>query len=212
MAEEKVVVHHNGVNGDLFDIRSVVESRIRLGLPIDRKIIMYIGNIVPVKGTDILVESMNELVRKRDDVDLYLVGSGVLKEKLRDQVESSNLKNRVKFIDRQAHTEIPYWMSASDVFCLPSRNEGCPNVVVEALASGRPVVASIVGGIPELIRPENGILFPSENSKSLAEALNQALNQKWGAIFCSVRMIQSARLSEHRVDSVGLTWSKIRPH
>jgi glycosyltransferase involved in cell wall biosynthesis len=71
-------------------------------------------------------------------------------------------------------------MSAVDVFCLPSRNEGCPNVILEALASGKPVVASRVGGIPELLTDgENGYLVPSEDPAALAGALAKALERRW---------------------------------
>jgi glycosyltransferase involved in cell wall biosynthesis len=70
-------------------------------------------------------------------------------------------------------------MRAADVFCLPSIREGCPNVILEALASGRPVVASRVGGIPELAGPENSILVPPSDPEALADALGRALAREW---------------------------------
>jgi glycosyltransferase involved in cell wall biosynthesis len=70
-------------------------------------------------------------------------------------------------------------MQAADVFCLPSIREGCPNVILEALSCGRPVVATTVGGIPELIEPHNGVLVPPSEPAALADALDQALGREW---------------------------------
>lgn len=179
IAPEKILVRHNGVNGELFQIRNKIESRSKLNLAQDRRYILYIGNILPVKGTDILIESMRVFTEKDKNTDLLVVGSGPLKETLIRRVHQLGLSDRVLFFDRQLHSEIPYWMSAADVFCLPSRNEGCPNVILEALASGCPVVASRVGGIPELVNNSNGILFPSEDPSSLANALHNALQIDW---------------------------------
>lgn len=176
---ERVIVQHNGVDGELFQIRSQSEARVRLGLPKDRKLIVYIGNFRLVKGTDVLVAAMGILAGNRPDVDLLLVGSGELETVLRSQVQAQGLGERVHFCGRQGHGSIPDWICASDVFCLPSRNEGCPNVILEALASGRPVVASNVGGIPEILKKESGILVESENAQALASGLQEALIRTW---------------------------------
>ena len=74
---------------------------------------------------------------------------------------------------------IAQWMRAADIFCLPSYTEGCPNVLVEALACGRPIVATNVGGIPELIHQDSGILVPPRDSAALRGALHQALSKQW---------------------------------
>lgn len=177
----RIVVQHNGVNGELFAIRDRQEARQKLGLPMDRKLVVYIGNFYPVKGTDILVAAMERLAKQRPDVDLCLVGSGDLEPGLRARVASAGLEERIRFMGRQPHDLVPVWMCASDVFCLPSRNEGCPNVVLEALASGRPVVASKVGGIPELLKDHTGLLVPSENPEALAGGLSTALDRAWNS-------------------------------
>jgi glycosyltransferase involved in cell wall biosynthesis len=77
------------------------------------------------------------------------------------------------------HDEVPSWISACDVLCLPSRREGCPNVVLEALASGRPVVASRVGGVPEILSPESGVIVDPENPAALAQGISAALDRGW---------------------------------
>jgi glycosyltransferase involved in cell wall biosynthesis len=176
---ERVVVQHNGVDGNLFQIRSRSEARARLDLPQDRKLIVYIGNLRLVKGTDVLIEAMGILAGKLPDADLLLVGGGELEESLRSRVQALGLDNRVRFCGRQGHATVPDWMCASDVFCLPSRNEGCPNVVLEALASGRPVVASNVGGIPEILKEGSGILVEPENPEALTKGMEEALRHNW---------------------------------
>jgi glycosyltransferase involved in cell wall biosynthesis len=181
-APENVVVQHNGVDGDLFQIGDRNEARLKLGLPTDRKLILYIGNFRLIKGSDLLVEAMVDLIQLHSDADLLLVGSGDMERALQLRVESLGLGDRVRFYGRQDHPMIPLWMQACDVFCLPSRNEGCPNVVLEALASGRPVVASNVGGIPELLDADNGILVPSEDPASLAAGLSDALQRDWDPV------------------------------
>jgi glycosyltransferase involved in cell wall biosynthesis len=73
-------------------------------------------------------------------------------------------------------------MAACDVFCLPSHSEGCPNVIVEARACGRPVVATNVGGIPEITTPQSAILVPPGSPVELAKCLLEALNRDWNPI------------------------------
>lgn len=179
IAGDRVSVQHNGVNGALFTLRDPKAVRAELGLPTDRKLILYVGNFRTVKGTDVLIEAMGELSRRRGDADLLLVGSGDLEDGLRARVRELGIEKRVRFCGRRLHTEIPSWISACDAFCLPSRNEGCPNVILEALASGKPVVASRVGGIPELLNRDNGILTPSEDPAALAQGLDDALTRSW---------------------------------
>jgi glycosyltransferase involved in cell wall biosynthesis len=82
-------------------------------------------------------------------------------------------------------------MAAADLVTLPSYMEGCPNVVIEALASGRPVVATNVGGIPEIMNGECGLLVPPRDSRSLAQALASVLDRTWDASVISAQCSRS---------------------
>src|SRR5439155_3962197 len=110
---------------------------------------------------------------------LVVVGGGNREAHLRSRVRELGCEAHVRFYGRQPHEEIARWISASDVLCLPSQREGCPNVVLEALASGRPVVASNVGGVPELLEKDNGLLVPPGQPRLLGEALAAAVSRDW---------------------------------
>src|SRR6185437_7900373 len=139
----------------------------------------YVGNLAAEKGADVLVEAMGALARRGRAADLAIIGAGALEPALRARVAALGIEGRVRFLGRRVHDEVPQWISAFDVLCLPSRREGCPNVVLEALASGRPVVASEVGGVPELLRGDNRILVPPDRPDALADALARALARTW---------------------------------
>ncbi|WP_437510887.1 glycosyltransferase family 4 protein [Sorangium sp. So ce1099] len=180
---ERVVVQLNAVDGERFSIRDRAAPRQRLGVPADAKVVLYAGYHVPEKGVDVLVEAMAHLDRSgRRDVHLMMVGGGELLEPLRARVSELGLGDRVQLFGWALPTQIPDYMAACDVFCLPSRREGCPNVVLEALASGRPVVATRVGGVPELVREGqggNGLLVPAGDPQALGDALVRALETAW---------------------------------
>jgi glycosyltransferase involved in cell wall biosynthesis len=179
---ERVLVQHNGVDGDSFVIQDRQQVRVRLGLEGDRKYVCFVGNLKVEKGVDVLIDAMDRLVNARKrDVDLVIVGSGAEEERLRSAVEAMCLKHRVRFAGRRPHPEIKDWIAACDVFCLPSRREGCPNVVLEALSCGRPVVASDVGGVPELLSASNGLVVPPDDADALTAALDIAISRKWDA-------------------------------
>jgi glycosyltransferase involved in cell wall biosynthesis len=177
---ERVRVQHNGVDGERFTLRDRQEARTRLNLPPDRRLILYVGNLSEEKGVEVLLEGMAALRRSGGpEANLALVGGGPLDDRLRARKQALGLGETVRFLGRRPHGEIPDWMAASDALCLPSFREGCPNVVLEALASGRPVVASAVGGVPELLDRRNGALAPPGDPEALAGGLREVLAREW---------------------------------
>ncbi|MFN3649700.1 MAG: glycosyltransferase family 4 protein [Armatimonadota bacterium] len=177
---ERIIVQHNGVDGERFRISSREHARGRLDLDPEARLVTYVGNLVPEKGPDVLVEAAGALAAAGKPVpQIALVGDGPLRPSLEARVRELGLESRVRFHGRQPYEQIPTWISAGDLLCLPSRREGCPNVVLEALASGRPVVASMVGGVPELLSRGNGLLVPADRPKVLAAALTDVLSRPW---------------------------------
>jgi glycosyltransferase involved in cell wall biosynthesis len=180
VAPARVSVQHNGVDGRRFQIRDRDRAREELGLSREGKLVLYVGNLAPEKGVPVLAEAFEHLVESgRKEVRLAIVGGGQLDGELRQLARKHAMEERLLLNGRCPHEEIPTWMAACDVFCLPSFREGCPNVVLEALACGRPVVASRVGGVPELIDERNGVLVPAGDSSTLATALEGALERRW---------------------------------
>ena len=177
---DRVHVQHNGVNGEQFTVRSKEGARERLGLPQGRELLCAVGRLGHEKGIDVLIAAVAKL---RDsahrDAELLLVGFGEMEGELRASAARLGVTGQVRFCGMQGHDTIPDWIAACDVLCLPSRREGCPNVVLEALASGRPVVASRVGGVPELLTPATGLMVPADDPAALAAGLAEALGRAW---------------------------------
>ncbi|WP_374593246.1 glycosyltransferase [Aquabacterium sp.] len=172
-----------GFDPALFVPRPRAPARGELGLAPDARVVLFVGHLIAIKGVDVLIDAWVRLLAKPgvgQDCLLVLIGHGDNRKALESRATRVGLSERVRFVGAVAQAEVSRWMAAADLLCLPSRNEGTPNVVVEALASGLPVVASRVGGIPELVVDgKNGLLVPPEDPSALAEALANALSREW---------------------------------
>lgn len=170
-------------NCNVFSPGSQDGARQQLGLPLRKRLLLFVGNFLPVKGLDVLVSAWSQLQESgllTDGDCLVLIGKGPCRQDLELQVHGANLSGRVRFVEPVEQGKIALWMRAADIFCLPSRNEGTPNVVVEALACALPVVATDVGGVPELISEGiNGFLVPVADSVALTDALQRAFSYSW---------------------------------
>jgi glycosyltransferase involved in cell wall biosynthesis len=182
ISSDRIKVQYNGVSHEQFFVRDRTRCRLDLGLPLDRPIVLYVGNLEKVKGPDILIDAFARLVEDtRSKPLLAFAGAGSIMPSLQKSVRQRGLDDQVRWVGRRSHNEIPVWLGAADLLCLPSRMEGCPNVVIEAFASGRPVVGTAVGGVPELIEHNRGILVPPEDPAKLATGLAEALERDWDA-------------------------------
>ncbi|HZL34039.1 MAG TPA: glycosyltransferase [Tepidisphaeraceae bacterium] len=171
----KIRVIYNGVDTSIFHPGSREAARLRLGIDSGRPILLYAGNLHPVKGVDVLAEACAQLAREGLDFVCYMIGDGRMRPILERMIVSCNLQNRVKLVGSRPHAELADWFRAADLFVLPSRSEGVPNVLLEASACGTPFVASRVGGIPEIMHLGDGTLVPSEDSTALASAMRDRL-------------------------------------
>jgi teichuronic acid biosynthesis glycosyltransferase TuaC len=155
-------------------------------LPADARLVVFVGLLVPIKGIEFLIAAWTELHRRnqlRNADRLIIIGDGPCRSDLDRQARNGGIADRVRFVGRVAQAEVARWIAKATILCLPSRNEGTPNVVVEALASGIPVVASKVGGIPDLIREgENGMLVPPAEPMFLADALAKSMEKDWDSM------------------------------
>ncbi|MBP9113792.1 MAG: glycosyltransferase family 4 protein [Polyangiaceae bacterium] len=176
--EESIFLVPNGVNSDLFYERDKAESRKMLGLATNLKWVMFCGRLEKEKGLTELLAAFRDIATSREDVGLALIGEGVMRKEVDALVETFG--ERVQAPGARPLEEVAVWHGAADLFVLPSWNEGTPNVVLEALASGRPAVGTRVGGIPDVIdEGKNGFLVPPRDPARLREALSDALNRNW---------------------------------
>jgi glycosyltransferase involved in cell wall biosynthesis len=172
---ERVAIVMNGVDNDLFRPGDRAAARAALGLPATRPLAVYVGNLKPEKGVLDLVDAWPRVSRSIPDATLAMVGGGPL----RGEVEARASAD-IKLIGPQPLDRVPLWMAAADVVVLPSHIEGTPNVVLEALASGRRVVATAVGGVPDLLTSRTlGELVPPRDPAALATALTTALREPY---------------------------------
>lgn len=177
-APQKVHTIRNGVDGDVFCPQGQGQARSALNLPVSSQLVLFVGRLSALKGVPQLVDAMARL-RSRGSWHLALVGEGSIEWDLRRQVRDLGIQDRVTFVGELTAHEIAAWMNASDFLCLPSESEGCPNVVVEALSCGTPVVATAVGGIPELVNERSAVLMPTNTPAAIAEALEEASRKSW---------------------------------
>ncbi|HSN29908.1 MAG TPA: glycosyltransferase family 4 protein [Kofleriaceae bacterium] len=174
---DRIAIVMNGVDGSLFQPRDRAAARASLGLP-PGPLAVYVGNLKPEKGILDLCAAWPSVVRHIPDATLAIVGGGPLRGEVEAQV--APLGERVRVVGPQPLEQVPTWMAAADLLVLPSHTEGTPNVVLEALASGRRVVATSVGGVPDLITDRTlGQLVPPKNPDALADALVLALRQPY---------------------------------
>jgi teichuronic acid biosynthesis glycosyltransferase TuaC len=154
-----------------------------LGLAPEARVALFIGQLVQVKRVDLLLEAWRQVLASGicgAQDRLLIIGEGPLRAQLGRTVENAQFQGTVSFLGGIPQSQIPRWLNAADLLCLASDNEGTPNVVVESLSVGRPVVATAVGGIPDLISPDvNGVLASAGDSRSLAAALTRALARTW---------------------------------
>ena len=174
-----------GFDPTIFLPRTATTSRDTLGIPQDARLILFVGNLVPVKGIEFLINAWIALEQRgviRDTDRLVIAGKGPSRAALEAMLVDSPAASTVHLIGAVPQTEISNLLAVANLLCLPSISEGTPNAVVEALAMGIPVVASRVGGVPELVRePVNGLLVEPAQINALADALEQALGRSWDA-------------------------------
>jgi glycosyltransferase involved in cell wall biosynthesis len=178
---DHIVVIPRGVNTNIFYPMDKIQCREKLELPVHKKIILFTGGLLPVKGLSYFVEAALLLLKQRKDLIFLMVGEGSERENLQTLIAQGGAKETILLLGSKLHSEMPLWMGSCDLFCLPSLSEGRPNVVSEALACGRPVVGTDVGDVSRLVLQGTGggFVVPPANSPALAEAMGRALDQDW---------------------------------
>ncbi len=150
--------------------------REELVISTDKFILLFAGHLNKAKGIYELVDAFNDLKKNIPNTLLYICGDGGERNNLSDYIEKKELNGQVNALGNVHPEKMHKWMQASDIFVLPSHTEGVPNVVMEAMACGTPVVTTRVGGIPDAIGENNGaILIEPKKVDELTEALIKIL-------------------------------------
>jgi glycosyltransferase involved in cell wall biosynthesis len=172
---DKVVTIYNGIDVEPYTDCSLnkEQARIHLGLP-DEEVFVYgtVGRLVETKGQRILLEAFVRVYEKYPKSWLILVGKGRLESELRSLAVELNIHERVLFLGYR--TDVPVVLRACDVFVLPSIAEGLPGALLEAMSTGVPVIASRVGGVPEILNsPDEGTMVSPSSADELANAMER---------------------------------------
>ena len=155
---------------------AVPTERSTLGIPDHARIVLWVGRLDPVKGLDVLVRAF-ETVTKQIDVHLLLAGDGPLRGELNTQIEACSTPDRIHLLG--SRDDVPELLRCADAFAFPSRTEGLPNALLEAMAAGCPIVTTDVPGCRDLIRNDDtGLLVPYGDTAALSQALSKLLTRR----------------------------------
>jgi glycosyltransferase involved in cell wall biosynthesis len=177
LPERRITVIHSGVPIDRFmnSAVNIEEKKRSLSIRPDALAIGTVGWLLPIKDPMTLLKAMSVVWRRHPDAQLIYVGKGDLETDLREESLKTGVQDRVHFLGWR--DDIHDIMPLLDVFALPSKNEGMGRVIVEAMAAGRPIVASRTGGIPDLVEHgQTGWLIPPGDHHAMGEALLDLLD------------------------------------
>jgi glycosyltransferase involved in cell wall biosynthesis len=181
----------NGCDPSVFHVKDRLRARTVLRIDAKSEAVVYIGRMDVKKGLRELVEAAAALRSARPRLQVYLVGEGPDRPIIEQAIRSKAAAGYIHALPGCSFDDVATWMAAADLVTLPSYMEGCPNVVLEALACGRPVVATNVGGIPKIMSEECGRLVPPRDSTALVQALSSVLDKTWDANGISKRCSRS---------------------
>jgi glycosyltransferase involved in cell wall biosynthesis len=169
----------NGIDLNRFHPVDPKEARRHLGLPEKGQVIASVGSLIPGKGLHFLIPAVAKIASRFDDLRLYILGEGDYRSKLEQLIRECNAEAQIFLVGSVPNEKLRFWFSAANVSCLVSSREGWANVLQESMACGTPVVATHVGGTPEVVvSPELGLLV-KQDTQAIAAALEAALTKEW---------------------------------
>jgi len=174
--ERRIEIINVGCNTSLFTPAMPARKgdlRQQLGFSTDRFSILFVGTLEPRKGLVTLFKAL-EALSPQCSVELFLVGIGPSEHELKERVRNHPLSEHIHWLGALSHDQLPGYYAAADAFVLPSRAEGTPTVLLEAMASNVPVIITRVGGVPDVVQHEvNGLLFDPDDSETLRRLIEQ---------------------------------------
>lgn len=180
VARGRLHVAPNGVDLQRFTPRDQAQARESLGLaPGAGPVLLCVGHLVPLKGHALVLEALSRLSTRHPQAQLLIVGDGPERESLIAQAASLGLSSRVRMAGAIPNDQLARWYSAADLLVLASSREGWANVLLESMACGTPVVATPVGGTPEVVAtPEAGVLVEERSAAGIERAVQILLDRR----------------------------------
>lgn len=209
----KIVVVYNAVDGCVFTPRSKTLCKSKLNISQNSKVILSVGNLIPRKGFNYLILALPLILTNIPNVILIIIGDGPQRNELIRLVKNVKLEDKVIFTGRIATNELSTYYGAADVFVLPSLHEGHAVVLLEAMASGLPVVATKVGGnVETLMHGKNGYFVQPKSVNQLAKAIIKILSdenrlRRFGSQ--SLRIYREKFSEEQQVHNIAQIYSSI---
>ena len=181
LPDHAVRVIYNGVDTSVFRPAAAAaersEARRALGLAEDAIVLMAVGSLKPIKGIDVLLRAVAPTMIREPRARLVLVGDGPDRALLEALAKELRIGDRVSFLGIRA--DVDALLRAADALVLASRTEALPTVVLEAMATELPVIATRVGGVPEMVEPDrSGLVVPAEDVDALRSAIERALTDE----------------------------------
>jgi glycosyltransferase involved in cell wall biosynthesis len=175
---QHVQIVRNGVDIQKFECVRADRRKLFPDLDDTTRLVITVANMhSPLKGHSDLIEAAKEICGEVPEIRFVLVGEGEKRPKIEQQVRKAGLEKHFLFLG--SRKDIPELLACAEILILPSRAEGLPNVILEAMAAGLPVVATRVGGTPEIIEDgATGLLVPPEDPCALAEAIQRLLRDR----------------------------------
>jgi glycosyltransferase involved in cell wall biosynthesis len=173
-----IQVIYNSCNETIFQLQSKLDARKLRNLPHKENIILFVGNIIEIKGIYVLIDTLN-ILKNRLDFHAVVIGKGKEEDLIKKYAAKLKILNKISFIGSLAQQELSSYYNAADVFFLPSYVEGNSVAILEAMYLGLPIVASNTGGNPEIIsHGVNGYLVTVGNALEFAQRIEQILTQR----------------------------------
>lgn len=152
------------------------KMRIRRSIDEREELVGYVGRLVPKKGVMNFLQSIRLLVNKHPTLRFVIAGEGALSEQIGDELSRADFRDRVEMVGWISHEELPLWLNRLKILILPSVSEGVPGIVKEAMACGALVLATPVGGVPDLIQDgDTGFIIKDNSPEAIAESVTRAL-------------------------------------
>lgn len=174
LPEDKLAMIYSGVADEAPERVDPAAVRAEFGWRADAPLLLFAGRLVEQKGVDTLIDALDLLQHVWPELRTLIVGDGPLRDSLAETASAYDLNARVRFTGHR--DDVPGLLAAADLLVLPSRYEGLPNVVLEAMRMGKPVVATAAPGTTELVVDgQTGMLVPLNDPKALAQAIRTVL-------------------------------------